>query len=207
MRDPRPLKSGFRSAIDSYIAAAAPIPFSRPDSADRLAVLSLTDLRRRARSPLEALFGVRLIEALARRRTVGWDPRDSGVRPEEVVLLRVADGVRRVVLCCNFRLDRYVFDFWIRSDELVNGSAFTRTVLVECDGAAWHWGRQIDVDRRKDELAAEFDWCLFRIPSSRIFAGPVQCAEEVVEYLLDGSFRVGGLMVSRSEFENLCSET
>jgi very-short-patch-repair endonuclease len=206
MRDPRRLTSEFRTAIDAHVAAAEPVRLDRPES-DRLLALSLADLRLRSRSPLEALFGVRLIEALSRRRTVGWDPRDSSGRPEETALVKVSDDVRKVVLCCNFRLDRYTFDFWLRSEEPKSGSIVQRTVLVECDGAAWHWGRQIDVDRRKDELAAEFDWCLFRIPSSKIFAGPVKCAEEVVEYLLDGSFRVGGLIVSRSEFENLCSET
>lgn len=188
MRDPRRLTAGYRSAIDGYVRSFRPdAPDDRTGVVRRLIETSVGTLARRVRSPLEALLGVRLLEALARRAAVAWDPR-SDVRPDRC-------PVRPVRLCCNFRVDRFSFDFWIQADR--DSSVDRRpaqVTLVECDGAAWHWGRQLDRDRRKDEFSAELGWQLFRLPSRRILRNPTGCAEEIVNYALDGYVQTPGVL-------------
>jgi hypothetical protein len=181
--DIRKILDEYRAAIGQYLLSASSKRFPEaPETADRLLSISLVWLGFQIRSPLEELLGVRLIEELARRRIVTWDPRMREEWDCIESLARIVDGVPRAVLCCNFRVDRFRFDFWIRYEN--------RVTVVEADGAAWHWGQAVDRDRRKDEFAADLDWYMFRMDSSKILKDPVACAEEIAEYVQYGRVKV-----------------
>lgn len=177
MRNPQKLLEAYASDAGRHLFSARPDRFAEP-TADRLLSISLVWLAFRVRSPLEELFGVRLIEEFSRRRTVTWDPRSREEWPSVGDLARMADGVQRVTLCCNLTVDRFRFDFWIRYVNCVT--------VVECDGLAWHWGKTLVRDRQKDELAEEFDWRMFRFDSGRILSDERRCVEKVVDYVLEG---------------------
>ena len=181
MRDVKKLLDAYREATGQYLLDSRPQRFpTESETADRLLSVSLVWLGFRVRSPLEELLGVRLIEEFARRRIVTWDPRAREEWPCLDQWARAADGVPRAVLCCNLQVDRFHFDFWIRYGN--------RVTVVECDGAAWHWGRAIERDRQKDELAADFDWRMFRMDGARIMEEPLGCAQEIAEYVQHGRY-------------------
>lgn len=186
MRDPMAFGESYKRAIQEYFREAVARP---PEgAAAELVLRSLEGLQRVVRSPLEALLGIQLVQAMARRGAACWDPRGGVRRPE-------AGEVRLAVLCSNFRVDRFSFDFWIQADrDSVVDRRPAQVTLVECDGAAWHWGSQLDRDRRKGELAAELGWNLFRLPARRILKNPSGCAGEIVNYALDGYVRTAGVL-------------
>lgn len=139
----------YRTAMGSYLRGARPARFKNP-SANRLLSASLAHLDVRVKSPFEEKVGVLLIEELSRNEVVSVDPRVS----ETPRSPRVAE------LYCNRRLERFIFDFWLRLEN--------RVAVVECDGESWHRGEQLRRDARKNEFCSELGWKMFRIPSGKM---------------------------------------
>lgn len=64
-------------------------------------------------------------------------------------------------------------------------------VLVECDGHEFHERTKAQVarDKKRDRDLATAGWTTLRFTGSEIYADPLKCASEVVEYLLRAAER------------------
>jgi very-short-patch-repair endonuclease len=75
-----------------------------------------------------------------------------------------------------FKIENYRYDFAIK-----NTTTGRVVAVVECDGRDFHsTPEQLENDARKDELARQHGFSMFRRTGSDIAANPVKCAEQII---------------------------
>lgn len=130
--------------------------------AGKLARHSASATRFRLRSPLEDHMVSALYLELIARKIIPYDGRLVAKDDRFPDWLAASVSIPKVDIRCNRRIDRFVFDFTLETSG--------RRATVECDGLAWHWGRQQERDREKDELAAARGYRMFRYVSKVLLA-------------------------------------
>ena len=127
-------------------------------------------------SPIEKILFIALYGCVKHSMTEFSDvllvlPKSSSSRPRERDCLYVTPQSP----VQNYRLDFLV--------EVFDGLAWTR-LAVECDGHNFHekTKKQAARDKARDRVIGMEGYTLFRFTGSEIYADPIKCAEQIIEW-------------------------
>jgi very-short-patch-repair endonuclease len=116
------------------------------------------------------------VEAL-KLRDVCESPIEIMLGAEIMVQIEPLFRDQKFELIPQYALNPYRFDFAVRIGAPI--------LLIECDGAAFHTGReQRDHDRRKDQWAKLHGFEVVRFSGSEIHSRPADCVETITARLL-----------------------
>ena len=97
-----------------------------------------------------------------------WGNGDRYMRGDDVACDWITHGVAH---------PRYILDFAILDEGLFSGLA------IECDGKAWHEGREWFDRHRQDSVEKGGFWEFLRFTGAEITADPAACAAKIAEWI------------------------
>lgn len=164
------------AGLDPFMLAAAEIAV---DANHSVACHHLREIAERAGSPIEQLFGAAFYAASC---ASDWDV--------EVGRIHIGRGFRhrtKLHIDPQARVGDYRVDFLVSYVERALEDAPRFTLVIECDGHAFHekTKEQAASDKERDRVLQSHGHRVFRFTGSEIHADPFRCAKQCIDAMYE----------------------